>query len=105
MRTPTLGLLLALLAAPAVAQEHRPIIDVHLHAVRADHLGPPPVAMCTPMPYPAWDPSRPYGELFGELARTPPCPDPRVVAHDRRGADERDDRGDGAPEHRGGVER
>jgi uncharacterized protein len=76
MRTPTQGLLLALLAAPVAAQERLPIIDVHLHAVRADHLGPPPVAMCTPMPYPAWDPSRPYGELFGGLARTPPCPDP-----------------------------
>jgi uncharacterized protein len=72
----TLILLLALLAAPVSAQERPPIIDVHLHAVPADHLGPPPAAICTPMPYPAWDPSRPYGELFGELARTPPCPDP-----------------------------
>jgi len=76
MRTSIVGLLLALLAAPVAAQERLPILDVHLHAVPADHLGPPPVAMCTPMPYPAWDPSRPYGEMFGELARTPPCPDP-----------------------------
>jgi uncharacterized protein len=78
MRIPTLILilLLALLAAPIAAQEGLPIIDVHLHAVRADHLGPPPVAKCTPMPYPAWDPSRSYSELYGELARTPPCPDP-----------------------------
>jgi uncharacterized protein len=76
MRTPNLGLLLALLAAPAAAQERLPILDVHLHAVPANHLGPPPRAMCTPMPSPAWDPSRPYGELFDRLAREPPCPDP-----------------------------
>jgi hypothetical protein len=53
MRTPTLCLLLALLAAPAVTQERFPILDVQLHAVRAEMVGPPPVAMCTLMPYPA----------------------------------------------------
>lgn len=76
MRALTLCLLLALLAAPAAAQERLPILDVHLHAVPADHLGPPPRAMCTPMPSLAWDPSRPYRELFSGLAKEPPCPDP-----------------------------
>jgi uncharacterized protein len=58
------------------AQERLPILDVHLHAVAADHLGPPPRAMCTPMPIPAWDPAKPYHELFNSLAKNPPCPDP-----------------------------
>jgi uncharacterized protein len=58
------------------AQERLPILDVHLHAVPANHLGPPPRAMCTPMPSPAWDPDKPYSELFNSLAKNPPCPDP-----------------------------
>jgi len=53
-----------------------PIIDMHLHAVAADHLGPPPLATCTPMPVPAWDPNRPYHEIFAAMHKTPPCPDP-----------------------------
>jgi uncharacterized protein len=76
MKTPTLCLLFALLSATAAAQERLPILDMHLHAVPADHLGPPPRAMCTPMPTPAWDPSQPYGELFGGMAEDPPCADP-----------------------------
>ena len=76
MKILALTLLLVLLQAPAVAEERLPILDVHLHAVPADHLGPPPRAMCTPMPSPAWDPARPYSELFDGLAKEPPCPDP-----------------------------
>lgn len=76
MRTLIPGMLLALLAAPSAAQERLPILDVHLHALPADHLGPPPLGMCTPMPFPAWDPSRPYGETFMAAHKEPPCPDP-----------------------------
>ena len=76
MKTVSLGLLLALLISPAAAQERLPILDMHLHAVTADHVAPPPRAMCTPMPTPAWDPRRPYAELFNRLAKEPPCPDP-----------------------------
>jgi uncharacterized protein len=76
MKTLALCLLLVLLAAPACAQRRLPILDVHLHAVPADHLGPAPRAMCTPMPSPAWDPGKPYKELFDGLAKDPPCPDP-----------------------------
>lgn len=76
MRSVALCLLLALFAASTAAQDRLPILDVHLHAFTADHLGPPPRAMCTPMPFPAWDPSRPYREAFTELAKDPPCPDP-----------------------------
>lgn len=38
-----------------------PILDMHLHAFPADAQGPPPLAMCTPIPsWPAWDPATPY---------------------------------------------
>jgi uncharacterized protein len=77
MRTLALSLLFVLLVTPARAQDRPPILDVHLHAVPADHHGPPPAAMCTPMERPAWDPIRPYLELFVALTTTdPPCPDP-----------------------------
>ena len=60
-----------------VAQQRAPIIDMHLHALAADAQGPPPVAICTPVdPFPAWDPSRPYGVLFMGLLKEPPCDDP-----------------------------
>jgi uncharacterized protein len=87
MKTPVFGrygafsvivsLILKLLLPGAVtAQDRLPILDVQLHALASDHMGPPPLAMCTPMPTPAWDPAKPYRELFDSLARNPPCPDP-----------------------------
>lgn len=76
MRTVLLALLPTLLAASAAAQDRLPILDVHLHALAADQQGPPPRAMCTPMPSPAWDPSQPYRELFDGIAKDPLCPDP-----------------------------
>ena len=66
---------LLLLSAATAAQDPLPILDVHLHAVRADHVGPPPVAVCTPMPAPAWDPSRPYREQLSGMQKEPPCED------------------------------
>jgi len=77
MRRAILSLLLALLAAPAAAQERLPILDMHLHALAADAQGPPPLAMCTPIErFPAWDPTTPYGEAFIARFKTPSCPDP-----------------------------
>lgn len=76
MRTLTLSLLLPWLATSAAAQERLPILDMHLHAVAADHHGPPPVAMCTPMEFPAWDPKEAYGETFMAMYKEPRCPDP-----------------------------
>jgi uncharacterized protein len=49
---------------------------MHLHAMSADQQGPPPLAMCTPMKFPAWDPSGPYGRTFMARQKKPPCPDP-----------------------------
>ena len=60
----------------AAAEEHSPVFDVHLHALPADAQGPPPLAMCTPMQMPAWDPARPYAETFIGLMKEPECEDP-----------------------------
>ncbi|MFM5931509.1 MAG: amidohydrolase family protein [Novosphingobium sp.] len=69
---------LALMAcAPSFAARPEPIIDMHLHALRADDQGPPPMAMCTPMdPMPNWDTSRPVMENFIEPFKKPGCKDP-----------------------------
>ena len=69
--------LLMLASAPAAAADRPPIIDMHMHALPADAQGPPPLAMCTPIPaFAAWDQSRPYAEQLLERLRHPPCPDP-----------------------------
>jgi predicted TIM-barrel fold metal-dependent hydrolase len=70
-------MLFMLLAAPAVAQQRPPIIDMHLHALAADNQGPPPVAICTPIdPMPVWDPAEPYGKAFMDMLKQPPCENP-----------------------------
>ncbi len=54
-----------------------PIIDMHLHASAASANGPPPVGICVPgMVQPAWDPARPYAEVFLEHLKNPPCESP-----------------------------
>jgi len=70
------AILLFLLSTFANAQERPPIIDVHMHALSADHQGPPPVAMCTPFPMPVWDPAVSYGDVFIAMLKDPPCDDP-----------------------------
>ena len=72
-------LALALCAFPfqCLAREIEPIIDVHMHALAADEQGPPPMGMCTPIViFPAWDPAKPYTDLFIERFKHPPCKDP-----------------------------
>lgn len=59
------------------AQDRLPIIDVHMHALAADQQGPPPVAICSPFKqFPAWDPSKSYGEMWLEILKNPPCDNP-----------------------------
>jgi uncharacterized protein len=66
----------AVLAMPVAAQQREPIVDVHMHALAADDQGPPPLGMCTPLEFPAWDPATPYGDvLIGQLKK-PSCADP-----------------------------
>jgi len=68
---------LLLAAAPAVAKERPPILDMHMHAMGADEQGPPPMAMCTPLHgFDAWDQRRPYAEQFVERFKHPKCSDP-----------------------------
>lgn len=69
-------LLFCFLSFSANSQERLPVIDVHLHALPVDNQGPPPVAMCTPFPFPVWDQAAPYGEVFMGLQKNPPCDDP-----------------------------
>ena len=60
----------------ANAADYLPVIDMHMHAFPADAQGPPPLAMCTPMRLPAWDPTEPFGAVFMEMAKRPTCDDP-----------------------------
>jgi uncharacterized protein len=55
-----------------------PIIDVHVHADRADSNGPPPMAVCAPgVGYPALDPNKEsWPQAFMAFAKKPPCQDP-----------------------------
>jgi uncharacterized protein len=73
----TAGCLSLILAVQSLhAQNRLPIIDMHLHAMAADQQGPPPLAMCTPMEFPVWDPKEAYGEKFMAMQKDPPCPNP-----------------------------
>lgn len=49
---------------------------MHVHALPVDANGPPPLAMCTPFPMPAWDPATPYPRHFLGVQKAPPCDDP-----------------------------
>jgi uncharacterized protein len=72
-------LVLALsLSLPAAAQTlPPPIIDVHLHAMRAGDQGPPPLAFCMPgVGFPVPDSGRRWPEAFMGMQKDPPCPDP-----------------------------
>jgi hypothetical protein len=69
--------LIPLLALPASAQQRLPIIDMHLHASTADASGPPPLALCVPIPaFPTRDPARPWPDIWIEWQKNPPCADP-----------------------------
>ena len=73
------AILTVLVAIPASAQKPLPVVDMHLHASTADGNGPPPLALCVPlMDHVDFvrDPRRPWGEIFLEPQKRPPCPDP-----------------------------
>lgn len=57
-------------ATSAIAQAPLPIIDMHMHASRADSNGPPPAFICAPFSqFPAWDPARSPRRNFTDLAK------------------------------------
>jgi predicted TIM-barrel fold metal-dependent hydrolase len=69
--------LVLLLAGPGAAKQPLPIIDMHLHAMRADSNGPPPLGLCSPFPeYPLGSASQDWGTTFMEWQKNPPCKDP-----------------------------
>ena len=69
---------LAVASASARAQEPPPpIIDVHLHAMRATDQGPPPLAFCLPLTaFPPAERGATWGETFLGFTKNPDCPDP-----------------------------
>jgi predicted TIM-barrel fold metal-dependent hydrolase len=59
------------------ARTVEPVIDMHMHALKADDQGPPPMGMCTPIvAMPVWDQRRPYADQFMDRFKHPPCKDP-----------------------------
>ena len=75
MRSTSVVLLL-LFATSAAAQAPPPIIDMHLHALKADANGPPPLALCPGTAYPGRDPAQDWVETFTAALKTPPCTNP-----------------------------
>lgn len=74
MRTPVVMLLL-FASLPASAQPNLPIIDMHLHARKADYIGASPPPMCSPFPVmPRWDNAQPIDA--GLTSDAPPCARP-----------------------------
>ncbi len=77
LKTLSLVIALCITHLHARAQDRLPIIDMHLHALAASQMGPPPLAMCTPMaPWVTWDPKEPYLETFLAPQKAPRCSDP-----------------------------
>src|SRR5436190_17799575 len=75
-----LAILLAVVVPPSnlLAQARPlPIIDMHLHANRADDNGPPPTYMCPGFENYGVDPKQPAADA---LTKNPPCPNPLVGA-------------------------
>ena len=53
-----------------------PIIDMHMHAMRADDQGPPPLGICPGEVWPPPEPGRPWADTFMAWLKKPPCPKP-----------------------------
>jgi hypothetical protein len=70
------SLMLAACPAWAQADPRLPIIDMHLHARKADYMGSNPPPMCAPFEVmPRWDNSLPGEEGF-TFHSMPPCKTP-----------------------------
>jgi predicted TIM-barrel fold metal-dependent hydrolase len=70
--------LLALCLGPSLVAQERPlpIVDVHVHANAANSQGPPPLAMCTPLPDIVGRGDQDWPSVFMTLLKKPPCSDP-----------------------------
>ena len=74
--------LLTVAPAAQVRQPPLPIVDMHLHALPADELGPVPAAICLPMLEwaPDFDSRTSWADAFVAAAAKPACPDPHWSA-------------------------
>ncbi len=74
----TASLLFALASSTASAADSPPpIIDMHLHANRADENGPPPTAVCPGIAeWAVLDPKQGWPAVFGAMLKKPPCSNP-----------------------------
>jgi len=77
------GALVLMLTTPATdtwAEARLPIIDMHLHARKADYIGSDPPPMCTPFEVmPRWDPAQSL-EAGMTFHKNPPCRKPVPAA-------------------------
>jgi uncharacterized protein len=74
------GCVLLIFALHAAAQARPPIIDMHLHARKADYIGSDPRPMCAPFEVmPRWDPAHPIDEGM-TFHKEPPCAHPVAAA-------------------------
>lgn len=69
-------LLLLTFSVMVRASDQLPVLDMHLHALRAADQGPPPLAMCTPVELPVWDPAEGYEKTYMRMLKEPSCDDP-----------------------------
>jgi len=77
----TIVLLAAALSGDVLAQNRPlPIIDMHLHANRADDNGPPPTYLCPGFENSAYDPRQPWADAFMAVMKKPVCANPIVGA-------------------------
>lgn len=64
-------------AGQETARYEGPILDMHMHALAADAMGPPPLAICAPFEqWPTWDQRQPYGAQFMTVSKDPTCANP-----------------------------
>jgi len=65
------------LLVPGAAQNARlPIIDMHMHAARADDQGPPPLGICPGNVFPVIEQGRNWEDTFMAWLKKPPCSGP-----------------------------
>jgi predicted TIM-barrel fold metal-dependent hydrolase len=65
-----------MLVTRSAAQTIPPIIDMHVHAARADSQGPPPLGLCPGNVFPVPQPGQPWADTFMAWLKKPPCSTP-----------------------------
>ncbi len=75
---PFVGAFLLPLAVFCVAQQSAPdpIIDMHVHAFKADAFGPPPQNICVPLNFSGWDPKQRGTTASDFIAKNNRCAKP-----------------------------